>query len=553
MAVRPIRPEIAIFAIAFFILAALNAPFWRQLHQAVNPASTFEWLFLVSVFVVAFAGYAIVLNAVAFPRIFKPVAVLLVLVAAAASYFIASYGILIDPSMLQNALETDPSEASDLITPDLLLHVAATGVAPAAAIALVPLDWQPLRRALPSRLCVGIAMLVLAAASAAPFSMDYASVFREHRELRFALTPFNVFSSAERLLRRLARNPNPGIAVFGRDARQTRAPGRRRRAAVLVIGETARAANFSLNGYGRVTNPQLQAVTGLINFEQVTSCGTSTAESLPCMFSGLGRRRSSEAALPQEGLLDIVQRAGIAVQWRDNQAGCKGVCARVPTKMLARKGVAAGAESESHDEVLLEGLAQEIDAQREDALIVLHMMGSHGPAYHKRYPAAFQRFTPACQESQFSRCTLDEIVNAYDNTILYTDTVLAKLIEMLRQADGGGVDTAMLYVSDHGESLGEDGLYLHGLPYGLAPQVQKHVPMVLWVSEGLQRAGKLDMGCLAARRSRPMSHDNLFHSVLGLLDVGTTVYARELDIFAACRTTDPTLSEMELQQATVPR
>ena len=195
----------------------------------------------------------------------------------------------------------------------------------------------------------------------------------------------------------------------------------------------------------------------------------------------------------------------------------------------------------SLDENLLTGLAEKIDAMQGDAVIVLHMMGSHGPAYYKRYPEAFERFRPACKDSQFSRCEGSEIVNSYDNTLVYTDYVLAKLIELLALQDRRGLPTAMIYVSDHGESLGENNVYLHGLPYAFAPDVQKHVPMVMWFSPKLQAGLHVNTGCLEHRRHEPVSHDNFFHSVLGLLGVQTTVYDARLDIFASCRGASPML------------
>ncbi len=232
------------------------------------------------------------------------------------------------------------------------------------------------------------------------------------------------------------------VAPYGADAFRvsTAALDKPKSVTIVVIGETARADHFSLNGYARETNPQLAKVPGLLNFDQVHSCGTDTAQSLPCMFSGVGRANfSSDIALRQEGLLDVLQRAGVGVLWRENQAGCKGVCARVPTETLTDSKLPEFCgEGECHDTILLDGLEAKIAALDRDGVIVLHMMGSHGPAYSKRYPKMFEFFTPACQESQFSRCANQEIVNAYDNTIRYTDHVLAQLIELLAKNRNSG-------------------------------------------------------------------------------------------------------------------
>jgi lipid A ethanolaminephosphotransferase len=249
------------------------------------------------------------------------------------------------------------------------------------------------------------------------------------------------------------------------------------------------------------------------------------------MFLDVGRGQyDGKLAYRREGLLDVLQRAGIRVLWRDNNAGCKGVCDRVPSTRVAGKCP----DGECLDEALLDGLQAEIDRLDTDTVIALHMNGSHGPAYYKRYPPAFEVFTPACRSNELDRCSRESIVNAYDNTLRYTDHVLARAIDLLK-ANAQRFDTAMLYVSDHGESLGESGLYLHGIPYALAPSEQTRVPMVLWLSDGLRGNLGVDAACLRARRDEALSHDNLFHSMLGLSSVRTAAYRPERDLFHPCR------------------
>jgi lipid A ethanolaminephosphotransferase len=309
---------------------------------------------------------------------------------------------------------------------------------------------------------------------------------------------------------------------------------------VLVVGETARAANFSLLGYTRPTTPELEKLD-VIAFRNVTSCGTSTEVSVPCMFSPFGRADYDERRIRNsEGLLDVLVRAGYAVKWLDNQSGCKGVCrgAGVEYRKLDAKSAPDLCEGdECHDGILVRGLEAELASvarnPARDTVIVLHMMGNHGPAYFRRYPPGFRRFTPDCATAELRKCTRDQVVNAYDNAIAYTDHVLAGLVEMLR-ADSA-IDTALIYVSDHGESLGENGLYLHGLPYSVAPRTQTHVPMIAWLSRGFAAGHFVDRRCLHGKAGDPLSHDNLFHSVLGLLDVQTRVYTPANDIFEGCR------------------
>jgi len=250
------------------------------------------------------------------------------------------------------------------------------------------------------------------------------------------------------------------------------------------------------------------------------------------------RERYDEAkARHQEGLLDVLSHAGFEVVWLDNNSGCKGVCDRVKSVDLSSPGAGNPhcSGQECYDEGLLAPLPDLIRRSGKDLVIILHQKGSHGPAYAKRYPQGFGRFGPACDTVELERCARDSIVAAYDNTILYTDHVLGETINLLRKAEQEeGVDTAMLYFSDHGESLGEGNMYLHGAPYFLAPREQTHVPMILWMSKGFGERFRLEPTCLQARKDQALSHDNIFHSVLGMLDVDTAVLNPKLDIFHAC-------------------
>ena len=229
------------------------------------------------------------------------------------------------------------------------------------------------------------------------------------------------------------------------------------------------------------------------------------------------------------------------MQWIDNNTGCQGVCNRIPYESLANsKDPKYCAKGNCYDEILLDGLQARIDKSfdenKKDKLIVLHLNGNHGPTYHKRYPKEFRKFTPACETNQLINCTQKEVVNAYDNAILYTDYLLAKTLEVLK-SNSADYNTSMLYISDHGESLGENNLYLHGLPYLVAPDYQKKVPKLLWLSDGYQQSYGLDKSCLSQKSDEQYSHDNFFHSMLGLLSIQTGVYNSELDIFSSCQLT----------------
>jgi lipid A ethanolaminephosphotransferase len=439
--------------------------------------------------------------------------------------------------MIRNVFETNEAEAADLLTPKLFLYLAAFGLLPSALLWWTTLAYRPFWQDLRFKTKLTLPILGAMVLAGLPFTGNITSVFREHRVLLHMFAPLNYLFALEGYARKQATVA--GFMPFGEDAHRIPASTSRPRKSltVIVIGETARAQNFSLNGYQRPTNPLLSTVPDLVTFTRTQSCGTDTAQSVPCMFSGLGRRTYTyEQAVRQQGLLHMLQRAGLGVLWRENQSGCKGVCRDIPTEFVTTTHYKKFYEvGNSFDENLLTGLQERIDAFEGNAVILLHAMGSHGPAYYQRYPEAFERFRPACKESQFSRCTLQEIVNSYDNTIVYTDYILFRLIELLQANDAKGTATAMLYVSDHGESLGEGNLYLHGLPRAIAPDVQTHVPMLVWLSPRFQASSLVDVACLQRHRDEATSHDNFFHSVLGLLDVRAKVYDSKLDLFARCR------------------
>ena len=521
--------------VAAFLALAGNLAFWRALIALVPADSLGNVGFLASTFVILLVLLGLLLLLFAYRFVLKPAAIAALLVAAVCAHFMSAYGVVIDRAMIQNVAETDAGEVGELLTAGLAFHVLLLGVLPALAVARVPVRFGSLRREARARALAALAGLALCAVLVGAHFKEFSLIGREHRELRLLLNPTSPLYAAVRFLRGHAREPE-AVAPIATDARRaTPASGARPLLVVLVVGETARAASFSLNGYGRDTNPRLAALP-VINFPQVSACGTSTAVSVPCMFSPYGRAGYSDRkAKSHESLLDVLQRVGVSVLWRDNNSGCKSTCDRVLRQTEAELALPRLCTGRAcFDEVLVESLPSFVDALRSDALIVLHMQGSHGPAYALRSPPAFKKFTPECTSADLRGCGREAIVNAYDNTIVYTDFVLSRLIGVLQQ-EAGRFDAAMLYVSDHGESLGEGGLYLHGLPWLLAPEEQKHVPMLLWLSEGFGPHRGIDRTCLEERREAPYSHDHLFHSVLGLFEVRTALYAPDFDLFRPCR------------------
>ena len=527
---------LALFAGLFFTLSS-NGLFWRAAFAERDFAGAGDWLFAAGLFVTLTALHFLILLVLCNRWTAKPLLAVILIATAFASYYMASYTVFLDPSMLRNVLRTDVKEAGELFSLGMLPHLVLYGLLPLLLLIRVRVvrdAWRPalLRRAL--SLVLGV--LILGGALVAIFQ-DMAPLMRNNKEVRYLITPANYLYSLARVLGSDASAATRERQQIGLDA--TLAPSWQTRKKptlfVVVVGETARAANWGLSGYARQTTPQL-AERDVINFAQVTSCGTNTEVSLPCMFSLQGRRNYDEDKIRgSESLLNVLERAGLRVLWRDNQSGCKGVCTGVETQKLDSAKVPGLCDGERcFDEILSHDLDQVLADRQGNLVIVMHQLGNHGPAYYKRYPEAFRRYTPECETPDLAKCERETVVNAYDNAILYTDHVLAKTIDFLK-AKSATYDTAMLYVSDHGESLGENGLYLHGVPYSIAPKVQVEVPMTLWVSPGYAQSFALDTDCLRQRAAQPATHDNLFHSLLGMLDVRTSIYDAGLDVAAQCR------------------
>lgn len=429
--------------------------------------------------------------------------------------------------MIASILKTDRAEAVDLGAVSLGTSIFFFGILPAVAVAWVRLPSAPIRRAAAQRLRGITVGLLLAAITIASFGKFYASYLREHKNLRPYVNPLYAIYSAGKYASRNLGESNGPLRAIGLES-YVPATDLDRELVILVVGETARADHFSLNGYARETNPRLRRES-VLNFSDVWACGTSTAVSVPCMFSAYGRAEYTERQTRStENLLDVLTHTKhVNVLWRDNNSDSKGVAVRVPNEDFKTSARNPRCDGECRDLGMLHGLQEYIDRQKDDVFIVLHQMGNHGPAYYKRYPQEFEKFRPACRTNELEACSREEIVNAYDNAILYTDHFLAEVISLLKR-NTTKFETAMIYVSDHGESLGEKGAYLHGLPYLIAPDEQKKVPLIVWLGESLR--GKLDEADLARVQSARLSHDNLFHTVLGLFEVKTTLYHRELDL-----------------------
>ena len=510
-----------------------NQRLWAAVIEAMPPTGLAGWGQLLGYGVVVTGLHLVVFLPFVNRTTAKPLLTGLVLIAASVSYFTGHYGTYFDTHMIDNVLQTDTREAGELLTPRLALYLLLFAGLPVALLWRWPLRRRSWRRGLGAGAVWWLGSVVVLAGALLLSFQSLSSLMRNHHEMRYLVTPGNAIVSTGQVIAAPPPLPEERLPI-GEDARRLPSTDGAPRLLVLVVGETVRAANWGLSGYDRQTTPRL-AERDVTNFREVASCGTSTAVSLPCLFSPQGRDDYDERfTRSHETLLDVVQRAGYRVVWIDNQSGCKGVCDGV--ERLSPAPDAAPelcGEDGCLDGVLVEELARRIGAIREDTVIVLHMLGNHGPSYFQRYPEDFRAFTPTCDTADLAQCDREAIINSYDNAILYTDSVLDGIIGVLEESPS--LATAMLYVSDHGESLGEKGVYLHGLPYAIAPEEQTHVPMVWWASDGFPRRQGLKETCLADQHDRSLSHAHLFHSVLGLLGVESEVRQGALDLTAGCR------------------
>ncbi|MFH2124674.1 MAG: phosphoethanolamine--lipid A transferase [Pseudomonadota bacterium] len=513
-----------------------NNGFWTEiLDIAAN--SQQNRFFLGSIFILLVAFINCCLSLVSFKYILKPSLLLILLIATFAAYFTKTYGILIDQSMISNVLAADLGAVSELFNIKMLYYVVVLAALPSFLVLRAEIRYKSFVKELFMVLGTVLTSMAVIVVILVLLYKDYISLGRNYNYVRHLINPVSSVYEVIAYVKRTVSSGKVVVRPIGEDARmeKTWQERGRKNLVILVVGEAARARNFSVNGYDRQTNPFLEQ-EDILSFTNAYSCGTVSSTSVPCMFSHFDRSSFSDAkAERHEGLLDVFAHAGIQVLWRENNSGCRGVCSRVETEVLTNLQTADFcASGECQDMILLQGLQQYINQAGKDTFIVLHQKGSYGPGYYRRSPPEFKAFLPECTTNQLQECRTRELINAYDNTILYTDYFLDQVIDLLKK-NSAEFNTAMLYLSDYGESLGEKNMYLHGLPYVIAPDEQKHIPFILWLSDTFFASNGLDKNCLQRKVNAHLSHDNLFHSALGLMGIRTAMYEKDLDIFADCK------------------
>lgn len=540
---RPISLRTLIVSVAVYQATILNISFYKQVLIKLSLDSFENIAFFVSMPVVVFCVIFILLTLLLNQWLVKIVASSLVIIGSALSYFMLKFGIMIDRSMLQNTLETSFTESAPMITFELINCILLLGVLPCVVIILVKIKPRTIGLYfLFKHVMIVLLALLLVGLIALIFYKNYATFMRNNSKIIKYLLPSNYIGALYGQYQ-FEQNKHRPFLTIGDDAHRQVVDSDSKSiktVVVLIVGETARSENFALNGYGKNTTPLLSKRDDVISFQNTTSCGTYTAFSIPCMFSNMERKNYDEAsALRQENILDILNKQGINVIWLDNNTGCKGVCNRIENENITKKYINSGSklcqDGGCYDEVLVKELAIKLQHLDKDSLIVLHPLGSHGPNYYQRYPEQFRTFTPTCDTNQITNCDSGSLVNTYDNTIVYTDYIINQTIELL-QSKQNNYNTMLIYLSDHGESLGENGLYLHSFPYSIAPAQQTKIPFILWISQHLAKLNRINTACIKNHAKQDLlSHDNLFHLLLGIFAIQTKEYNQSLDSLNYCK------------------
>ena len=509
--------------VAFIMLTGNTALFGRILE--IYPLSLRNLPFLLSLVAFFSVLCALFFLVISHGKAARWILALFLIIASQAAYYMDKFGVIVDVVMIDNIMQTNPQEFAGLLTLSLVVRTIVLGIIPAwLVIRYFPKNDQS-HAEFKSRLKPRLKLLGVLALSlfvlVAPFTAGYASFWREHKITRFYANPtYTVYSVIKYATQQISIAKAVPLKQLAQDAKMV-GPVKRTELMIMVVGETARADRFSLNGYARETNPLL-AKQNVVSLSNVKSCGTSTGVSVPCMFSSLGRKGyDKETALNQENALDVLFDHGVQILWRDNNSDSKGVATRMKYEDFKSPTLNPECAGECRDIGMLSGLEQYIEARKgKDILIVLHQMGNHGPEYYRRYPKQFEKFTPMCMTGELQNCTQQEIDNSYDNAILYTDYFLSNVIDLLKKYDDSHA-TAMLYVSDHGESLGEHGFYLHAAPYLIAPKEQTHVPAIVWMGKHFDYKKEQ----LMPYKDYALSHDDVFCSLLVAFEIDAKMCA----------------------------
>ncbi len=490
-------------------LLLYNIPFFNYVADNSNESAG-GWLLLLASLVVVMLSLHFMLTYLTLFLLRKVGRVLLAILSvinAVAVYFVFTYHVIIDATAIENVFNTRYSEASGFFSWSLWLFILAAGVLPAVFCLLQPVV---IGKAKKMAVYCGASLAVILAVLA--LNVHQTLWISQHdTELGGLLQPWSYLVNTCRVI------------SFSHDeqAEEIKLPDGRitdseKAVVVLVIGESARKANFQLYGYWRDTNPLLSRQKGLKVY-QATSCATYTTAGSKAI---LEPKNTDEL---YELLPNYAFRTGADVSWRTSNWGEPPIHIE---EYLTDSELSLRYPDEDHhyDGILFHGLRERIvSSDKNKVLIVLHTSTSHGPQYADKYPKEFEVYKPVAKNVEEGEKNVAMLVNAYDNTIRYTDYLLSNLIDTLRSMDDW--HSAMIFISDHGESLGENKVFMHGLPMKIAPRVQYEIPFLVWTSKDFRRF-KPDSQLPAV-----LEQHYVFHSVLNLLSIQSPAYDEAFDVF----------------------
>lgn len=522
---RSFSINIEVYSIFYMLytLLAFNYVFFEKIYE-LNPSP----LFIIGTFFVLWALLTVCGLILFWKWTVKPLSIFFLILNSGVFYFVKNYHVAIDEEMLRNVLQTNPHETAELLNFTLLAYILVLGGIPSFIISRINFTEKSL---LKQRYGLIAFCLLLFAAIIVPNSKDVAQFVRNNKPVKYLLIPVNYIGAISSTVKHNMRASHE-FTPIGVDSHFTKYWNNDKPLLIVfVVGETARAANFSLDGYSRDTNAPLAPYSGsIINFTNAMSCGTSTAVSVPCMFAKDNRTEFDNGSLDYtENVLDIFKKNNWRVVWLENNSDCKGVCTRVETYIPCATNAGT-----CFDSILTQEMKKQLAKPAQNTVMVMHQAGSHGPTYYKRYPKEFSRFAPVCNTEKLNQCSEEEIINTYDNTILYTSQNLADILALL-QNNYPQYNSLLIYASDHGESLGEYNIYLHSAPYSIAPKEQKQIPFFIWAADSVFNALQIDKQCLEESKNASVSHDNIFHTLLGIGGISASEYKQHLDLMYKCK------------------
>ena len=487
-------------------LLLFNIPFFRFVINNSNESPLgVVWLIVSLIIIMLAVNFMMTYLAMFCLRIVgRIVLAILSIINATATYFVLTYGVFIDATTIENVFNTRYSEASGFFSWGLWLFIVVFGLLPALFCLFQPVVMGKVKKL---GIYCGCSLAIILVIGL--LNIKQTLFLSQHdTELGGLLQPWSYIANTYRIINFSMNEQAEEIKLpDGKITDDEKA------VVVLVIGESARKANFQLYGYKRDTNPLLSKQKDLKVF-QANSCATYTTAGCKAILE------PKDCGDLYELLPNYAFRMGADVSWRTSNWGEPPI--HVDEYLTDPELATIFGVSNAYDDILFRGLRERIESSAKNkVLIVLHTSISHGPQYASKYPKEFEIYKPVAKNVEEGQKNVGMLINAYDNTILYTDFLLDGLINTLRAMTDW--KSCMIFISDHGESLGENEIFMHGLPMQLAPKEQYEIPFLVWTSEDF-RAYRSDL-------PEVLEQHYIFHSVLNLLSIQSPAYDEDFDIF----------------------